>query len=463
MEAIGIPLREIDKTERIETGKGAIGSIIEESWFGYKINSQSEPDFAVAGVELKVTPYINTRKGIQAKERLVCNIINYMEEYKKTFKTSHFWHKCNTMLLMSYEHRYDAPKGDFTIDKAILFSFPEEDLVIIEHDWELIMEKIRSGHAHELSEGDTLYLGACTKGATSASSREQPFSNMPAKQRAYSLKQSYMTSILRRFVFGEETNERIIKDPNELKGISFFEFINKKFSPYFGKSQAELKKTFGISTSTKSLNHIIASRILNVSDVENSEEFLKANIKIKTIRIEANGQRIEQSMSFPAFEFKKIIEQEWEDSDIYQTMVEQKYLFIVFRKDDEYNCDKTSSMHTEAHLFLHSLILWQLPEADEEEVRRIWEKTIQTICDGVILEKVIHGTSVCIRNNLPKEADSYAVHVRPHAARAAYRFDDVDIGNLSDANELPDGRWMTKQCFWFNNSYIVDQIMKYFI
>ena len=79
------------------------------------------------------------------------------------------------MLLMSYEHLADRPKGDFRIDEAVLFSFPEDDLAIIEHDWETIMEKVRTGRAHEISEGDTLYLAACTKGATAASVRPQPF------------------------------------------------------------------------------------------------------------------------------------------------------------------------------------------------------------------------------------------------------------------------------------------------
>ena len=184
-EIKGIPLRNVDKTGRLATGKGAIGTVIEESWFGYTPNSESEPDFPEAGVELKVTPYLRGKNGIRAKERLVCNIINYMEEYDKTFQTSAFWHKCNTMLLMSYEHLADKPKGDFRIDEAVLFSFPDEDLAIIEHDWETIMEKVRAGRAHELSEGDTLYLAACTKGANASSVRQQPFSELPAKQRAY--------------------------------------------------------------------------------------------------------------------------------------------------------------------------------------------------------------------------------------------------------------------------------------
>lgn len=38
------------------------------------------------------------------------------------------------------------------------------------------------GEAHCLTEGDTLYLAACTKGATSASVRQQPFSPIPANK-----------------------------------------------------------------------------------------------------------------------------------------------------------------------------------------------------------------------------------------------------------------------------------------
>lgn len=58
-----------------------------------------------------------------------------------------------------------------------LFSPPEEDMKIIEHDFNVIKDKICAGKAHELSEGDTLYLGAATKAATSEDRREQPFSD----------------------------------------------------------------------------------------------------------------------------------------------------------------------------------------------------------------------------------------------------------------------------------------------
>ncbi len=288
-EVIGIPMREIDTTGRLATGKGAIGTVIEESWFGYTPNSESEPDFPEAGVELKVTPYLRGKNGIRAKERLVCNIINYMEEYDKTFQTSAFWHKCNTMLLMSYEHLMDRPKGDFRIDEAVLFSFPEEDLVIIEHDWETIMTKVRAGLAHELSEGDTLYLAACTKGANASSVREQPFSEIPAKQRAYSLKSSYMTQILNKYIFGTETSPRIIKSADVLHESTFEDYIIAKIRPYYGKTQLQLKTMLGVDSNAKSLNEILLARMLDVKGrIAYTEEFQKAGIIPKTIRVQRN-------------------------------------------------------------------------------------------------------------------------------------------------------------------------------
>ena len=98
---IGKTFGEIDKNERLgdNRGKGNLGQIVEESYFGYDINSRAEADFSHVGIELKVTPFkVNKNKTISAKERLVLNIINYMEEYKKDFYESSFWKKNNKLL-----------------------------------------------------------------------------------------------------------------------------------------------------------------------------------------------------------------------------------------------------------------------------------------------------------------------------------------------------------------------------
>lgn len=430
-EIIGIPLKKVDKTGRLSTGKGAIGTVIEESWYGYTPNSESEPDFPEAGVELKVTPYIYSRGGIRAKERLVCNIINYMEEYDKTFQTSSFWHKCNTMLLMSYEHLYDIPKGDYKIDAAILFSFPEEDLIIIEHDWEAIMNKVRSGNAHQLSEGDTLYLAACTKGATSASVRQQPFADIPAKQRAYSLKASYMTQVLNKYIFGDIHCERIIRHWSFLKHSSFEDYIIKKVRQFYGMTQIDLKAFFNVESNAKNLNEVLLARMLNIKGkIAYTEEFLKAQIVPKTIRVRQDGT-VKESMSFPTFDFIELSNEEvWEESTLYNYLSPTKFLFVIFRENEH------------EHLIFDSVKFWNIPNDDLDEVRRVWERTVETIRNGVVLKQTPYGIS----NNLPKQSESHVAHVRPHGRNAA------------DKLPLPDGRMMTKQCFWLNNRYIAKQI-----
>jgi DNA mismatch repair protein MutH len=57
-EIINRKLGDIDKTERLTTRKGAIGTVVEESWFDYTPNNKPEADFSLLGIELKVTPYI---------------------------------------------------------------------------------------------------------------------------------------------------------------------------------------------------------------------------------------------------------------------------------------------------------------------------------------------------------------------------------------------------------------------
>ena len=432
-EIKGIPLRDIDTTGRLATGKGAIGTVIEESWFGYSPNSESEPDFPEAGVELKVTPYIRGRNGIRAKERLVCNIINYMAEYDKTFDTSAFWHKCKTMLLMSYEHLADRPKGDFRIDEAILFSFPEEDLIIIEHDWETIINKARAGKAHEISEGDTLYLAACTKGANASSVRPQPFSPVMAKQRAYSLKSSYMTQVLNKYIFGDVQNPRIIRHWSFLQNCTFEDYIIRKVSEFYGRTQQELKAFFGVESNAKSLNEILLARMLNVSGrIAYTEEFQKAGIIPKTIRVQYDGS-IRESMSFPTFDFIELSrEDDWEESDLYNYLAPTKFMFVIFqqRADGQYVFDR--------------VMFWNIPNEDLEQVRLVWERTVYIIREGVQLIPTARGIS----NNLPKKTENPVAHVRPHGIDA------------SDKLPLPDGRMMTKQCFWLNNTYIAEQIAR---
>ena len=303
------------------------------------------------------------------------------------------------------------------------------------------MKKIQDGKAHELSEADTTYLSACTKGANSSKRRAQPNSDILAKPRAFAFKQGFMTYVLNELIIGKKPKyESIIKD--DLK-TDFEKFIMDKIGANAGKSVEELCELYDLDSSKefKDIQAKITFRMLGVKS-NKAEEFEKAGIQIKSIRIERNGQ-IKENMSFPTFKFKEIIKQEWDESDLRNMFLETKYLFVVYqqREDEKYYLDHAQ--------------FWNMPISDlDSEVKRVWEKTVNTIKKGVVITRK-NGKHY---NDLPNPSESPICHVRPHASKSYYKIGDYEVGKQINGDELPDGRWMTKQCFWLNKEYIVSII-----
>lgn len=417
--------------EEIKRNKGNLGQIIEERFFHYPCNSEARADFPEAGVELKVTPYKQGRNGtFVAKERLILTMIDYMTVVYEDFEKSHLWDKSKLILLIYYLYSQDIRYNlDYKIGFAKLFTPPEQDLKIIKHDFEIIISKIRAGKAHELSEGDTMYLGAATKSSSGAVRREQPFSDIQAKPRAFAFKTSYMTYVLNNYIVpGKDTYEPIVKGDTV---DSFEEYVVKQIDTYSGYSVDDLCLKFDIDATKKpkNLEAMLAYRILGIKG-NHAAEFEKANIVVKTIRIGKNN-KIKESMSFPTFKFKELIEEEWEDSTFGNYLRETRFLFVVYKFDP----DDT--------LRLRGAQFWNIPYEDlEVEVRSVWERTVEVLKDGLKFEKV-NGT---YRNNFPKPSENRVCHVRPHGQ------------NSKDTYELPDGRAYPKQCFWLNNTYILEQI-----
>lgn len=435
--------------------KGGLGELIEERFFHYKCNNDSKPDFDKAGVELKVTPYkINKNKTFSAKERLILTMIDYFKVVDEDFFKSHLWTKSNLILLVYYLYTKDIKNRlDYTINYAKLFTPPKEDIEIIKRDFETIANKIKAGKAHELSEGDTLYLGAATKAASATDRRGQPYSEIPAKPRAFSFKTSYMTYIFNTFIIkNKSTYEPIIKNISQLNGKTFEEYITLKINSYIGKSDKELCESFNREYNNNKAQWIdLAYRMLGIKSNQ-AEEFVKANIVVKSIRLE-NNDTMTESMSFPAFKFKDLVKEEWEDSELFSYFDQTRFLFVIYKKvGNEY--------------ILKGCQIWNMPYKDlNEVVYSGWCNIRNTIIKGVTFTKKPTKSGFTISNNLPKKSDNPIVHIRPHAQKSAYIFSDGDIiGNVNrDANELPDGQWMTTQSFWINNSYILGQLNKNFL
>jgi DNA mismatch repair protein MutH len=446
-DAEGKTFGEIDLTNRLgnKKAKGGLGQVIEESFFGYTVNSDARPDFEHLSVELKVTPFKHNKNGtISAKERLVLNIMNYMEEIHFHFYTSSFWRKNEKLLLMFYEWLPDVDREGYRIYKSILFTYPEADLEIIKQDWETILAKIKEGKAHELSESDTNYLGACTKGANKTQLRNQPFSKTQAMQRAFSLKQSYMTTLVRKYIKNEELIS--FASTAELKKKSLREILVEKFAPHVGKTAKEIAREFDIkyNPSSKSFVPSIVSSFLGIrgTRLDNIEEFAKTNIQFKTIRLEPSGKP-EQSMSFENIDFHQWTNETWEESYIRQRFLETKFLFIVFEFKE------TLKENPNRQLFLKGIKLWNMPyQTIETKIKQLWEEINRKIHEGIKIEYKQRGKKLIETNDLPKTKFNGVTHVRPKG------------NDGKDKIILPNGQKITKQCYWLNNTYIAETVKK---
>ena len=436
--------------------KGGMGTLIEERYFGYKANSDDRPDFPEAGVELKATCFDVLKNGRKsAGERLVLTMIPYDRPVSLDYESSHLKTKLSNILLIYYGRDRSIDKYDQRIERAVMVRLPEEDMKIIRADYEKIISYIQDGRADELSEGMTTYLGACTKGATEATMWVDQYyeyfntdtgeiERRRAKRRAFSLKRSYMDYVLHTYVLGApRVGESIVQTGDE--SVDFESYVTGLIERHYGETDRQISEQYGLEyTGNKAQWTTLVYRMLGIKS-NAAEEFVKAGINVRACRVNKRGH-IEQAMSFPPFEFKQLINEDWETSSFRARLETNRLFFVVFHEDHE------------GEWRLDRCLFWAMPANEiEGPAKACWDETRKVIREGVELNPYRDASGkLKVTNNLPGMADNPIVHVRPHTSKAAYRFaGGTEIGDIArNAYELPDGRWMTRQSFWFNKGYL---------
>ncbi len=445
----------------IKGNKNAMGDIF-EAWFGKLKDSSSKPDLGVA--ELKATPFKRLKNNsISAKERLVLNIINYDKIDTETFADSHLLQKNKVLELAFYEYNNNIPKDDWYFAKCVTYEMlkDKKDIKIIQKDWETIQSYVKNGHAEDINEGLTNYLAACTKGKNKHSLRSQPHSDVMAKQRAFSFKGSFMTTLLRNYIFGNQHSNAIIKDADELNNKTLEEAVYDRFKPYIGRKVEDIIDELNIPVKKTSTigkyNVMIVNKILGIRGKRtiNADEFEKASIVPKTIQFNYQNNN-KESMSLPPFKFKDLVKENWEDEDgnpaatLNTYFTESKFLFVVFKSDQ----DGTN--------YLQGVKFFKVPAKDKNGIiKQAWQQTINTLNEGVQLTYDTNRRRVS--NNLISSKDRMIIHVRPHASHSSY-VDNADSNPLpAPAHWInkPEGfsdNFMTTQSFWINNEYIKEAV-----
>lgn len=439
-EVVGVE-KEIEKNGKKR--KGYLGQLVQKYVFNQElVDNRAEADFKVAGVELKTTPIKEHKtKEYIAKERLVFSMIDYMSIITENWENSSFLEKNKLILLLFYLYKEELSildyKFKFCYELDFLNNISNKDSVQIKKDWEYIVDKIKRGEAHLLSEGDTFYLGACTKASDSSVRREQPNSDISAKPRAFSLKQGYLNYIIQNKILGFKKGYKSISE--EDKPID--EKIVDKLERFIGKTDDEIIKELGlvISNKQKQYKRTLANFMISGANSK-IEEFEKANVKLRVITLESSGS-LRESISFPYFDYKNILKQKWEESNLFKLLEKNRFLFLIFRKDVN---KKNNLIYFEGYKF------WNFPVLDMEHAKNVWKETKSLVGKGRIVKEIKKDKNGNEKRftYFPDSDFNGVVHVRPHGKNSS------DVISLPVIDKLTGNKFYTKHCFWLNAEYI---------
>lgn len=478
----------------IRQDKGRIGNLVQEIYFDIPRNEDPEYDIQECQVELKASKLRNKpRAGLSVQERLILGMINRNDQLPEVFEDSHIYHKCKLIMLVYYINMENEGRlpFQFPFHKAAYMAIPAVDMEMIRRDYAYIRSCVNEGRYEELHEHSANYLSPAPKN----------------HGRAYSFKQSYMDRIFKQYInedlilYDPETDEEtfriidryeaIVTEPEQLREMTFEEIVMQRFSRYVGMNMVDIRRSILSPEEFERWMHSRQQQIANGRRPDKSEfarttllmlgifgdaaeEFVRANIYVKTLRINSDGS-MNEDISFPSFEFNELMEEVWEESRCYSDMVDRKFLWSVFKE-------------TDGNFVFKGAKFWNMPAEDEVTIHAGWDDIRTIIENGVqfVKQVKVDGTFALTRrgknvilNSFPDSKNTNPqtqkyrqcpagaplnriISIRPHTQQVYYNLQSIDYVDTESApyngSELPNGDIMTKQCFWFNNAYILDQI-----
>ena len=390
----------------VDRDKGRLGKVIEYGFFFIERNSCPEPDLG-HGIELKTTPVRLRKDGTRyPKERLSLSLINYDRIFNGMDFDEALHHKLDRLLIVFYIYRKDKQDlRDQYIDKVAFWTIPDEDMRIIMQDWNIIKDHIVSGHADELSGRLTTYLEPAPKGKNK-SDLVSYGDGFRAMKRGFALKPYYVNMIL-----GSKDYQHIPADFSK----GFDNAILGRFKGFEGLPTSDIEARLGIDIGESKQRFAILARYMVCGrNSRRIDELEKAGIMMKTVRIEKG--RSAEPMTFPAFDYFELSEEEWEDSE-FRMMLDCKILLVVYDVSED------------GSVTFRKAALWLVPESDMASIARTWEDTKAHILDGSY-------------SFITHQKDADIAFVKPHSTKT------------SKPVLCPDGKYRQKVGFALKQDYV---------
>lgn len=425
-------------------GKGSIGNLIELHGFGIPNNARPEPDFITAGIELKIVPLISKSKGLGVKERTKICSINYDTLVNETWETSHARGKLTKVLMVFYE--YEAT--DFSncrIVKCHLYEPDMTDMEIFEADWKKVLNYVKAGEAHKLSESIAKALspsrtgqGGVDKYGVKNDLVQQPVTTYSATalKRAFSLKSGFTNQL-----YEEVRNKnKFISLKDFTTATSLDDLIQRAIdgiNQYSGWTLERFAAHHGIPVPKgKNSSASIIRTALGIKKKDaRFREFERYGITVKVPPLKSDLSGSWEDVSFPHQPLSEIME----EGDFYDSSIAEwtrTILFVPILRD--------ARDHKKSHQkSIGKAFVWMPSDDEHITMAYEFEEYQRVLSNGlVVVTKFKKNGDRYRENNLPKKNDTKIIHMRTHGADS----DDVDTSYSGVA--------ITKQSFWLNGSYV---------
>ena len=176
--------------------KGWIGQLL-ECLLGTSAGNLSEPDFINLGIELKTIPL---NAAYQARETTYVCTVPLLNNIGLQWQDSCVYKKLSRVLWVPVEASPDIPLSQRKVGNGFLWSPDEDDMDILQTDWEDFMELISLGQVETITAHQGEYLQIRPKAANSSAITTGIGSDGLRKQtlpRGFYLRTAFTNQILR--------------------------------------------------------------------------------------------------------------------------------------------------------------------------------------------------------------------------------------------------------------------------
>ena len=397
--------------------KGSVGRYV-ETYFGIEANSEAGPDFADAGIELKTVPLHRKGNGpFTAKERTFITAIDYTTIPDQPFDGSPLDLKTRSTLYVFYEWQADVSIAEFKVLGVLLHNRDELDDLMLRELHQHVKDAINAARAHELSEGDTWGVGAATKDA-GGRWVSQPFGPERARRRAFAYKPMYTTRLWQLAKHRASEEALAIELPGSLEG--FAAEVEGTVRPWRDVTVAELVERFASDKdpAAKNIVSVVSRQVLGSEGHRDVEAFARLGITIRTLRVDPASYVPHEDVSFPAFDPRDLVEQEWESSNLLP-LISSLYFMVFVAEADQAVLDAR----------LLGGFFWRPNTEELAQMGLEWEAFRQAFAESQPEER-------------PQASETAILHVRPHGR------------TRQDTLPLPSGRPYVKSSFWLNRNFV---------